>query len=50
MYLLFRYHNITPRQFYDMEPGEKKVIRAFARYEMEKRQEEAKQMSEGAGE
>lgn len=44
MYLLFRYHHITPRQYYDMGYGEKKVIRAFMRYEVDKRNEEVKEI------
>ncbi len=39
MYLLFRYHNITPRQYKDMGEGEKKIVRSFIRYEAEKRNE-----------
>lgn len=40
MYLLFRYHNITPSQYYEMGFGEKTVIKAFMHYEEEKRNEE----------
>lgn len=44
MYLLFRYHHITPMQYHDMGYGEKKVIRAFMRYEVDKRNEEVKEI------
>lgn len=29
MYFLFRFHHITPTQYYTMGKGEKEVIRAF---------------------
>ena len=35
MYLLFRYHNITPGQYYGMGYGEKKGIAAVMRYEID---------------
>ena len=40
MYLLFRYHHITPIQYFEMGFGEKRVIKAFMHYEIEKRNEE----------
>lgn len=40
MYLLFRYHHITPNQYFEMGFGEKRVIKAFMHYEIEKRNEE----------
>lgn len=48
MYLLFRYHNIPPGQYYRMGYGEKKVIAAFMRYEIEKRNEEIKDLERRA--
>lgn len=41
MYLLFRYHNMKPSEYYRMGYGEKQVMRAFMHYEAEKRKEEA---------
>ena len=46
MYLLFRYHNITPRQYKDMGEGEKKIVRSFIRYEAEKRNEAIERMDQ----
>ena len=40
MYLLFRYHHITPSQYFEMGFGEKRVIKAFMHYEIQKRNEE----------
>lgn len=40
MYLLFRYHHITPMQYYEMGFGERKVIKSFMHYEIEERNEE----------
>lgn len=44
MYLLFRYHHITPLQYYRMGYGERTVIRAFMHYEVEKRNEELEEI------
>lgn len=46
MYLLFRYHNITPAQYYRMGYGEQTVIRAFMHYEIEQRIREWKEIEE----
>ena len=45
MYLLFRYHNITPRQYKDMREGEKKIVKSFIHYEVEKRNEAIERMN-----
>ncbi len=44
MYLLFRYHHITPAQYYQMGCGEQTVIRAFMHYEIDVRNEELEQL------
>lgn len=44
MYLLFRYHNIKPSEYYRMGYGEKQVMRAFMHYEAEKRQKEVERI------
>lgn len=44
MYLLFRYHHITPMQYFTMGYGEKSVIRAFMRYEIDSRNKEIESM------
>ena len=46
MYFLFRYHNIMPMQYYNMGPGERKTVKAFLNYEMEKRSEEIEEIQE----
>ena len=43
MYLLFRHHDITPGQYYQMGYGEQKVIHAFMLYEIEERMEEIRE-------
>lgn len=35
MYLLFRYHNILPFDFYNRGDGEKQILHAFIAQEME---------------
>ena len=35
MYWLFREHNITPSQFYNMGEGEKRILRVFMIQEVE---------------
>lgn len=45
MYLLFRYHDITPRQFNEMGFGEKQIIKSFMHYEIEKRNEEIERIN-----
>lgn len=42
MYLLFRYKDITPMEYYRMGRGEKTVLRAFMRVEIKDRNENAK--------
>lgn len=37
MYLLFRWHNILPGQFYSLGMGEKSVLYAFVKQEEEER-------------
>lgn len=44
MYLLFRYHHITPMQYYKMGYGEQKVICAFMHYEIEQRMKEFQEL------
>ena len=40
MYLLFRYHHITPSTYEEMGFGERTVIKAFMHYQIEKQNEE----------
>lgn len=35
MYLLFRFHHITPGQYYRLGTGEKKIIKAFMQQQIE---------------
>ena len=35
MYWCYREHNITPSQFYEMGEGEKLILHAFMRHEIE---------------
>lgn len=44
MYLLFRYHHITPSQFNNMGFGERTVIKTFMHYQIEKQNEEIEKM------
>lgn len=44
MYLLFRYHEITPSQYKSMGYGEQTILRAFIHYEVEKKNEEIERM------
>ena len=46
MYLLFRYHHITPSQYHEMGFGERKVISAFMKYENQRRNEEIAKINE----
>ncbi|AFM40336.1 hypothetical protein Desaci_1310 [Desulfosporosinus acidiphilus SJ4] len=39
-YLLFKYKNMSPKEFYDKKPGEKKILRAFLFYELAERNRE----------
>lgn len=45
MYLLFRYHDFTPMQYYEMGFGEKQIIKSFMHYEIEKRNEEIERIN-----
>lgn len=49
MYLLFRYHNKLPHEFYDLELGEQQVIKAFMSYEADERNKEAKELEKDGG-
>ena len=42
MYFLFKYHHITPMQFYNMGYGEKQIVREFMHYEIDQMNKEAK--------
>lgn len=46
MYLLFRYHHMTPMQYFRMGYGERTVIKAFMHYEAEKRNEELEEIEQ----
>lgn len=39
MYILFREHHVTPGQYAAMGYGERTVLKAFVRYQMEKEAE-----------
>lgn len=41
MYLLFRYKNIMPMEYYSMGRGEKTVLGAFMEFEIEERKKTA---------
>lgn len=45
MYLLFRYKNITPSEYYCMGKGERTVLRAFMEVEIRDRHEKDKNMA-----
>lgn len=47
MYLLFRYHHISPGQYRDMGYGERMVLRAFMHYQIEKENEEIERQNRG---
>jgi hypothetical protein len=47
MYLLFREHHILPSVYCDMKPGERVVLRAFTRYEMDERKKELDSLKGG---
>lgn len=49
MYLLFRWHHKLPHEFYDLELGEKQVIKALMSYEVDERNEEAKAIEKEGG-
>lgn len=45
MYLLFAYHHVLPSVYYNMEPGEQEVVRAFMHYQIERMNEETEEMT-----
>lgn len=45
-YALFLWHNITPRQFYEMGEGEQQILYAYAAMELKARAAEARQIQE----
>ena len=47
MYLLFRLHDKFPMDYYTRMPGEKKIIRAFMRQEIEDRNQENQDIQGG---
>lgn len=49
MYFLFRYHNMTPRQYKALGQGEKRIIRQFMYKELEEKSEERKSISDMFG-
>ena len=44
-YLLFRDHNMTPSQYYDLGANERAMLRAFIRQECQEREELYKEQS-----
>lgn len=40
MYLLFRYKNIKPSEYYNMARGDKRICRAFMEVEIKEREKE----------
>ena len=42
MYYLFKYHHITPMNFYKMGYGEKQILKEFMHYEIDQMNKEAK--------
>lgn len=40
MYYLYRFHNITPEQYYNMKIGNKIILNSFIEYEIKQRNEE----------
>ena len=47
MYLLFKYKNMKPSEFYWLPLGEKKILSYFIKREIEERQEEMRQLYGG---
>ncbi len=47
MYLLFRYHNIRPKEFHEMGIGEKTILKAFMKYEIHEKNEMYKSLGKG---
>ena len=47
MYLLFKYKNMKPSEFYWLPIGEKKILGCFIKREIEERQEEMRQLYGG---
>ena len=46
MYYLFKYHHITPMEFYNMGYGEKQILKEFMHYEIDQINEENKLLNE----
>lgn len=49
MYILFRYHNILPGQYFELPYGERLVLRAFAHYEIEQKNKEIEKLNKIQG-
>ena len=47
MYVLFRFHHKWPMEYFQKGAGEKKIIRAFVRQEIEDRNAEIEAMGGG---
>ena len=47
MYLLFKYKNMKPSEFYQLPLGEKRILACFMKLEIEERHQEMKQMYGG---
>ena len=47
MYLLFKYKNMKPSEFYWLPLGEKKILGYFIKRELEERQKEMQQIYGG---
>lgn len=47
MYLLFKYKNMKPSEFYKIPLGEKSILACFMKLEIEERQKELRQMYGG---
>lgn len=47
MYYLFKFHNITPMQFFEMGYGEQQILQAFMHKEIDEKNKEIKLLDEG---
>lgn len=47
MYLMFKYKKMLPSDFYKLPYGEKRLLTAFLKLELEERQQEMKQLYGG---
>ena len=43
MYLMFKYKNMNPSEFYQLPLGEKRILSCFIKREIEEKKEELKQ-------